>query len=49
MEQAAAALRIDHLLDRFDPAVDDAIHYRFAQEKLHFFDRRTEENLLESL
>ena len=30
----------------FDPAVNDAIHYRFAQDKLHFFDKRTEENLL---
>ena len=47
MEQAAAALRIDHLLDRFDPAVDDAIHYRFAQERLHLFDRRSEESLLD--
>ncbi len=32
----------------FDPAVNEAIHYRFAQDKLHFFDKRTEENLMGS-
>ena len=30
----------------FEPDVNTKIYYRFAQEKLHFFDKETEENLV---